>query len=92
MNALCQSSLDPPGHVTTVLRPKMGKKLKRLNRYISVITDIEEKWFVIFEHTVNHLSLGNVRLLQLENNFFLFWNFFLTPFFFFFPCYLLLNR
>ena len=47
-------------------RPKMGKKLTSLNRYISVITDIDEKWFVIFEHTINHLSFGYIHLPQLE--------------------------
>ena len=30
----------------------MGKKLTSLNRYISVLTDVDEKWFVIFEHTI----------------------------------------
>ena len=34
----------------------MGKKLTVLNRYISIIVDIDEKWFVIFEHTINHIS------------------------------------
>ena len=37
-----------------------------LNRYISVITDIEENWFVVFEHTINRLSFGYVCLSQLE--------------------------
>ena len=46
----------------------MGKKLTNLNRYSSVITNIDEKWFVSFEHTINCFSLGYVRLdlLQLE--------------------------
>ena len=44
----------------------MGKKLTNLNRYISVITGIDENWFVIFEHTINYLSFGYVRLPQLE--------------------------
>ena len=39
----------------------MGKKLTNLNRYISTITDIDEKWFVVFEHTINHLSFRYVR-------------------------------
>ena len=47
----------------------MGKKLMNLNRYISVITNIDEKWFVIFAHTINHLPFGYVRLPQLENYF-----------------------
>ena len=59
--------------------PKMGRKWMILNQYISVITDIDEKWFVIFEHTINHLSLGYVCLPQLEYYFF---SFFLLFFFF----------
>ena len=44
----------------------MVKKVTSLNRYISIITHIDEKWFVIFEHTINHLSFGYVRFPQLE--------------------------
>ena len=44
----------------------MGKKLTNLNRYISVISDIDEKWLVVFEHTIHRLFLGCVRLPQLE--------------------------
>ena len=47
----------------------MGKKLTSLNRYISVITDIDDKWLAVIEHTINHLSFGYVRLPQLENYF-----------------------
>ena len=64
-------------------RPKMGKKLTSLNRYISVITDIDEKYVVVFEHNINHLSFGYVGLSQLENYFSCF-AFFLLTFFFFF--------
>ena len=67
-----------------VHRPKMGKKLTNLNRYISVITDIDKKWFVIFEHTINHLSLGYVRLPQLEHYFSCFVSFFDCFYFTFF--------
>ena len=59
----------------------MGKKLTNLNQYISVNTNIDEKWFVIFEHTINHLSFGRVRLPQLEIYFSCFVLFF--PYFFF---------
>ena len=48
-----------------------------MKRYISVITDIGEKWFVIFEHTINHLSLGYVCLPKLEYYFSSFFSFFL---------------
>ena len=44
----------------------MGKKLMNLNRFILVITDIDEKWSVIFEYTINQLFFGDVRLPQLE--------------------------
>ena len=47
----------------------MGKKLTSLNRYILVLTDIDEKWFVVFEHTVNRLSCGYVRLPNLKTIF-----------------------
>ena len=48
MNALCQTSLGAHNHVNKILRAENGKKLTSLNRYISVITDIDEKWFVSF--------------------------------------------
>ena len=85
INSVCKPSLGEPGNVTKILQAKMGKKLTSLNRYILVITDIDEKWFVIFEHTINHLSFGYARLPQLENFFFLFCFFlifciFLVPF------------
>ena len=55
----------------------MGKKLTNLNRYISVITDIDENWFVTFEHAIKHLSFSYVRLPLPEHNFsFLFSYFF----------------
>ena len=68
-------------------RPKMGRKLTILNRYILVIADIDQKWFAIFEHTINH-SIGYVRLPQLNSYFCCFASFFLL-FFFFFCCCLL---
>ena len=68
----------------------MGKKLTNLNRYISVITDIDKKWLVIFLRAIiNHLSFGDVHLPQFEYHFSCFVSFF---FFFFFCRYLLLNR
>ena len=44
----------------------MGKMLTNLNRNISVITDIDEELFADFVHTINHLSICYVRLLQLD--------------------------
>ena len=77
-NASCKPSLGAPRHVSKFYRPKMGKNWTILNRYISVITNIDEKWLVIFQHTINCLSLGYVRLPQLE------YFFFFSYFFFFF--------
>ena len=48
-----------------------GQKGAILKRYISVITNIDKKWFMIFEHPINHLSFGYVCLPQLEYYFFL---------------------
>ena len=75
-----------------VYRRKMGKSFTNLNRYISVITNVDEKLFVIFEHTINHLSLGYVHLSQLEHYFSRFVSFFdcfYSTFFIFIPRYLL---
>ena len=58
----------------------MGKKLTNLNRYISVTINIDEKWFVIIELTVNYLSFGDVCLPQLEYDFCCFTSFFLLFF------------
>ena len=51
-----------------------------LNQYISIISDIDEKWCVVFEHSINHLSLG---LPQLKNYFSCFASFFVLFFVFF---------
>ena len=67
----------------------MSKKLTNLNRHILVITNIDEKWFVIFAHTINHLSFDYVRLPQLENHFSCLASF---SFFFFFFSFLFLLR
>ena len=84
MNALCKLLLGVRGVMTKMgkrpsSRPKMGKKLTNLNRYISVITDIDENWFVIMEHTIN---LGYVCVSQGEYDFSCFASFFLLFFFF----------
>ena len=63
----------------------MGKKLTNLNRYISEIINIDQKRFAVFEHTINHLSFGYVRLLQPENSFSCFASF--SHFFFLLPLY-----
>ena len=56
----------------------MGKKLTNLIRYISVITDIDEKWLVIFLRAINHLSSGDVHLPQFEYHFSCFESFFFS--------------
>ena len=61
----------------------MGKKLTCLNRYILIITDIDEKRFVGLEHTINYFSFGYVPLTQLDNYFSCFASFFLLYFFLF---------
>ena len=43
------------------------KSLRIFNRYTSVSTDINEKWFVIFEHIIDHFFFGYVQLPQLES-------------------------
>ena len=76
-----QTEFGDPGLVNKIYRPKMGKKLTNLNRYISVITDIDEKGFAVFEHFINLLSFGYFCLSQFENYFFVL---FLFSYFFFF--------
>ena len=44
-----QTKLGAPGHMTKFYRPKVGRKWTILNRYISVITDIDKNRFVIFK-------------------------------------------
>ena len=81
MNALRKLSLGASGRITKILQVKMGKKLSNLNRYVSVISDIDEKWFVVFEHSINHPFYGYVRLPQLEYYFSCFAYFFLFFYF-----------
>ena len=94
IKALYKRCLGAPGHVTKILQAKNGQIMEILNRYISVITDIDETWFVIFEYTINYLSFGYVRLPQHEYYFSCFFCFILLffSFFLFFSGYLLLNR
>ena len=93
MKASRASGLEVPGYITGILQAENRKKWTNLNQYISINTDIDEKWFVIFKHTFNHLSFGYAHLAQLEYYFSLFLSFFLLHyhFFFLFPSYLLLN-
>ena len=63
-------------------KPKMGKKLTNLNRYISVITDIDEKWFLgLLSTTFLLLCLFTPTLIAYYFLFFIFFQFvfFLLP-------------
>ena len=64
MEALCIPSLGVYCHVTGILHAENGQKVENLNRLISISTDIEEKKFVIFEQTINHLSCGYAFLFM----------------------------
>ena len=64
------------GHVTKISQAKNGQKVDELPIYL-VITDIDQKQFAIFEHTINHHSFGYVCLPKLENYFSCFASFFL---------------
>ena len=51
MNASCKPRLGG-GHVTKILQAENGQKVDDFEQIISVITDFDEKQFVIFEHTI----------------------------------------
>ena len=90
MSALCKPSLGTNGYLIKNLQAENGQKVDKFERYTSVITDTDKKWFVVFERTVNDLFFSYICLPQLECYFF---SFFLFPYFFFFFCrYLILNR
>ena len=82
INALCRPSFGAPGYVTKILQAKNEQKVDdfELIYSISIITDIDEKWFVISEHTIHWFAFGYVRLPQLKYHFS---SFFLLFFFLF---------
>ena len=56
-----------PGHVTRFLQPKNWQKMDEFKPvYLGNTANINDKRFVIFENTINRISLGYVCLLQLE--------------------------
>ena len=61
MSALCGTSLGALGHVNTISEVENRQKWTNLNRYISKSTDIDEKRFVVFEHTIDQLFYGYVH-------------------------------
>ena len=76
INALRKPSLAARRHVTKILQAENGWKGDKFESIISVNTNINEKWFVVFELTINHPSFGYARLPQIENCFFCFAHFF----------------
>ena len=87
MNALCKSSLGALGHVIKILPAKNGYKVDEFEPIYLINSNIDEKWFLVFERTINHLSFGNVRLLQLDYQYYFscFLSFFLLFFLFLLP-------
>ena len=84
-NTLCKPSLGAPSHVTKILQAKSGQKVDDFEPiYLRNYTDIDEKWFVIFEHTINWLSFEYDNLPHLEYYFSSSFSFFLLFFFLFF--------
>ena len=58
-----RAEFGAPGHGTKILQAENGHKVDEFEPiYILVIIDIDEKWFVIFDHTISHLSFGCIRL------------------------------
>ena len=47
-----------PGHVTKIFHAENGQKV---DKFEPIYFDIDEKWFAVFEHTINRLSFGCVR-------------------------------
>ena len=79
INGLCKPSLEMPGQNAT--GRKWAKKWTILKRNISVTANFDGIWFVFFEHTINCLSFGYVRLPQPK---YYFSSFFLKTFCIFF--------
>ena len=48
MNALSKPNLGAPGYVTRILLEENGQKVDEFGAIYLVITEIDEKWVVIF--------------------------------------------
>ena len=70
-----------PGHVTKILQSENGQKVDEFEPIYLGSYNTDEKWFVVFEHTINHLSFVCVCLPQLGYYFTCFSPFFLLFFF-----------
>ena len=79
-----QTKFGGARHVTKILQVKSGQKVDDFEPIYLGNYDIDEKRFVISEHTINCLSFGYVRLPQPEYYFSSFFFFLLTFFFFIF--------
>ena len=77
INALCKPSLGVPGQLTKILLAENGQKVNEFEPIHLRNYRYWKKWFVIFEHTINHLSFDYARLPQLEYYFSCFVSFFL---------------
>ena len=58
MNALRKASLGAPSHMTKILQAEDWQKVDEFEPIYLGNYNIEEKWFVVFEHTINCLSFG----------------------------------
>ena len=87
MNDLCKPGLEGPIHVTKMLQTKKEQKFDEFEPLYLSNPGMYEKWFVVFEYTINHLSFDYVCLPQLEYYFSCFASFFSL----FFCRYLFLN-
>ena len=90
VNASCKPSLGEPGRANKMLQAENGQKVDKFESIylFPIVTDIDEKWTLVFEHAINHLSFGYFRLPQLKSYFSCFGIFFRT----FFVCFLFSSR
>ena len=88
IQALYISSLGAPGRVTKNLPAENWQKVHKLEPMYLGKYQYDEKWFVNFDHTINHFSFIVFIYLSLNTFFFLFPAFL----FLFFSSYLLFNR
>ena len=86
IKALYKRCLGAPSYVTKILQAKNGQIMEILNRYISVITDIDETWFVVLSTLSTTFRLVMFVYPNMNTTFLVF--FLLSYFFFFFLIFL----
>ena len=64
MKALSVMSLGGPGHVTAIFQPENRKKIDKFKPVYLGKYQYRRKKVCVFEHTINHLSFGDVHLPQ----------------------------